>query len=227
MPKGILFASNNLQIVKDGLRLYLDAALISSYPGSGTTWTDLSTTSNTTTLLNGPVYSAADGGKISFDGTNDYATTTNTVGSVSAWTISAWINKPNTQRCYILNNSGTVYFGLEIYETAVYANIGNNIYSETLYNINGWQHIVFVYDGSLTGNSNRLKVYINSVLGSSTYVGTVPSSQDPSSVFAIGRRHWTNGFSKFDISQLLMYNRALSASEVVQNYNAIRSRYAI
>ena len=57
------------QIVKDGLVLALDAGNTKSYPGSGTSWSDLSGQGNTGTLTNGPTYSSADGGSIVFDGT--------------------------------------------------------------------------------------------------------------------------------------------------------------
>ena len=61
------------QIVKDGLILDLDAANRYSYPGTGTTWTDLSGNGNSATLLNGPTFDSANGGSIVFDGSNDYA----------------------------------------------------------------------------------------------------------------------------------------------------------
>ena len=59
-------------LVMNGLVLALDAANPKSYPGSGTTWTDLSGRGNTGTLTNGPTYSSANGGSLVFDGTNDY-----------------------------------------------------------------------------------------------------------------------------------------------------------
>ena len=64
-------------IVRNGLVLYLDAANPKSYPGSGTTWKDLSGNGNNGTLVNGPTFNSANGGSIVFDGTNDYVITTN------------------------------------------------------------------------------------------------------------------------------------------------------
>ena len=71
MPLGARKTNNSKQIVRSGLVLHLDAARPASYPGSGTTWTDLSGQGNNGTLTNGPTYSSANGGSIVLDGTND------------------------------------------------------------------------------------------------------------------------------------------------------------
>ena len=68
----------NSTIVSSGLVLHLDAGNASSYPGSGTTLTDLSGSGNNGTLVNGPTYSSANGGSLSFDGVNDYVSVSNT-----------------------------------------------------------------------------------------------------------------------------------------------------
>jgi hypothetical protein len=68
-----LNSSNSLNgLVRNGLVLALDAGRTLSYPGSGTTWTDLSGNGNTGTLTNGPTYSSANGGSLVFDGVDDY-----------------------------------------------------------------------------------------------------------------------------------------------------------
>ena len=89
-------------VITAGLQLYLDAGNASSYPGSGTTWTDLSGNSRDGTLTNGPTYSSADGGSIVFDGTDDYLTTNisgtdfpNGVISVNLW---VRLNSASTNR---------------------------------------------------------------------------------------------------------------------------------
>ena len=71
-------------IVTDGLVLCLDAANPKSYPGSGTTWTDLSGNGNNGTLVNGVGYNSDNGGSLSFDGVNDYVSK------------SSWVNPPTT-----------------------------------------------------------------------------------------------------------------------------------
>ena len=82
-------------IVQDGLVLNLDAGNANSYPGSGTTWSDLSGTGNNATLVNGPTYSSTDGGSIVFDGTNDYVAETSGLSDSflqGDWSISFWAN---------------------------------------------------------------------------------------------------------------------------------------
>ena len=93
---------NGPHIATDGLVLYLDAANIKSYPGSGTTWSDLSGNNNSGTLTNGPTFSTGSLGSIVFDGTDDYLnipdSTAMQVGDV--FTINAWIFPTNLNARY-------------------------------------------------------------------------------------------------------------------------------
>ena len=76
------------KIIRDGLVLCLDAANPKSYPGTGTAWTDLSGSGNNGTLVNGPVYSSANGGSIDFDGSNDYSSlSSNIIPATGAFTV--------------------------------------------------------------------------------------------------------------------------------------------
>ena len=212
------------EIVKDGLVLWLDAGRAESYGGDGTTWRDLSGNGNNGTLLNGVGFSAEEGGSLIFDGSDDFIETTYTPGNISSQTISCWINKSNLQYSLILAKS-TLYYGLEIYPTIIYVNITNTQYGQVSYNTNGWQNIVFTYDGNQTGNSNRLKIYFNGDVQTLTFTGTIPSSANVSDVIQIGRRWWASLFSEGSIAQVSIYNRALSAAEIQQNYNALKGRY--
>ena len=83
------------RIVTDGLVLYLDAANTKSYPGSGTTWTDISGKSNNGTLTNGPTFDSGNKGTIVFDGSNDYVSETSGLSDSllqGDWSISFWAN---------------------------------------------------------------------------------------------------------------------------------------
>lgn len=213
------------KIVTDGLVLALNAADPNSYPGSGTTWRDMSGNNNNGTLTNGPTFNSGNGGSIVFDGTNDYISTSYVPGNITAQTISCWISKTNTQYSFILA-SATVYFGLEIYPTVIYANVQGTNYGQVSYNINGYQNIVLTYDGSQTGNSNRLKVYLNGTLQSLTYSGTIPASVNIPGI-VIGSRWWSARYSDGRIANMSMYNRALSSTEILQNYNAQKSRFGL
>ena len=87
----------NPSIVRDNLVLYLDAANTKSYPGSGTTWTDISRKGTDGTLTNGATFNSDNMGRIVFDGTNDYVDITSlpVISSTSAMTMEAWVNVDN------------------------------------------------------------------------------------------------------------------------------------
>ena len=80
-------------IVTSGLILNLDAGNASSYPGTGTTWTDLSGNNNNGTLVNGVGYSSSNGGIMTFDGVNDFVNCGNssTFNQTNALTLSTWV----------------------------------------------------------------------------------------------------------------------------------------
>ena len=96
----------NPRVVTDGLVLCLDAGNVKSYPGSGTTWTDLSGKGNTGTLTNGPTYSSANGGSIVFDGVDDRVSGTS-FNTGQNFTINAWIYPTllgTTRRAIVANS---------------------------------------------------------------------------------------------------------------------------
>jgi hypothetical protein len=87
-----------------------------------------------------------------------------------------------------------------------------------------------VFDGTQTGNSNRLKCYINGSLLGVSYNGTIPSTtSNTDSIFAVGNTQGSgyNNPSDGNIAQVLIYNRALSDTEVLQNYNATKGRFGL
>jgi hypothetical protein len=213
-------------IVTDGLVLWLDAGNTPSYPGSGTAWTDLSGNKNNGTLTNGPTYNSGNGGSIVFDGNNDFIETTYTPGNISSQTMSCWINKTNLQYSFILAKNN-LYYGFEIYPNIIYINITTNQYAYASYNTNGWQNIVFTYDGNQTGNSNRVKIYFNGNIQTASFFGVIPSSVNVTDVIQIGRRWWAPAFSQGSIAQLSIYNRDLSAAEVLQNFNAQKALFGL
>ena len=225
--------SHSPKIVTNGLVLALDAANNKSYPGSGTSWNDLSGNSNTGTLTNGPTFSNANGGIIVLDGTNDYiidSSTTNIPTGSSSRTIQMWIY-PRTDTCplvqlgmsgnqvYIMsffNSAGTLY----LFTDGV--NVANNIIfsGSNLPTLNAWNHMTF-------GNSGQnWFYYLNGVpklLGTwSVTLNTVGQK------YVIGYRDdvfvgTTNG----NISQTFVYNRALNENEILQNYNATAVRFGL
>ena len=89
------------EIVTDGLVAYLDAGNQNSYPGTGTSWTDISRINNTTSLINGPTFDSAYGGSIVFDGVNDYAALHNAFTGITPtnnFTMDIWFRPTTTHQ---------------------------------------------------------------------------------------------------------------------------------
>jgi hypothetical protein len=236
------------KVVTDGLVLYLDAANTKSYIGSGTTWNDISRSGNSGTLVNGPTFSRANNGYIRCDGFDDYISIPNTpllkFGS-SNFTIEYWFRKlttttgydniwgpntwntggsPGTNEWIITIGNGNTGEG-DAFSLGV--EVGTTVYgtgdSTTLLSLNTWYQLVAVREG---GN---MKMYLNSVLNmnvnpagftASSVINNVPSRE-----IRLGNSGLNNLYTNVDNSQLKIYNRALSATEVLQNYNATKSRY--
>jgi len=224
-------------IVTDGLVMHLDAGNAASYPGSGTTWTDLSGNGNHATLTNGPTFDSANGGSIVFDGSNDYAkiaSTSFTIGT-SATTICSWCAADSA--CAFYNIALSVGFGQPgqmIYvghvggATVGPANtLGGGLYG---YNYgtdvdanNDWHYMCAVYDG---GANAPISIYIDNVL---KITATVPlnASTNISHIGSGVDGDIANYFFIGKVGTAEVYNRALSAAEIESNYNAIKGRYGL
>ena len=220
----------NVKSVTDGLVLALDAANTKSYPGSGTTWTDLSGLGNNGTLVNGAGYSSANGGSIVFDGANDYVTLNSSqlAPGTGAFTWNFWIKLNNLSNFSIIFsgagsnfNYGCVFAnpsseGLGYYATATRIADGNTTFGSS------WWYVTFIGNGGVSGSRN-LKLYRNTVQAGSTYTADYDFT---ATTPIIGANH--SSFSELMrgfVSNVTYYNRALSAAEVSQNYNALKGRY--
>ena len=229
----------NPKIVMDGLALCLDAANTKSYPGSGTTWKDISGKGNDGTLTNGPTFSSDNMGLIDIDGSNDlvfinHSSTlafSNGIISCEIWVYLDGLGNgfplickrgngsSNNDRPYnfeihsggycrwILSDNGS---GLTVCDTAV------------LFEAGRWYHIVATHD-----NSNA-KVYLNGVevkSVSSSITELETSSFDTPT--RIGFRHTNTGsiFGNGKIAAARMYSKALTATEVLQNYHSYKARF--
>lgn len=218
-------------VSESGLVLCLDVGNTKSYPGSGTTWIDLSELGNTGTLINGPTYSSANGGSIVFDGTNDYVSVSGS-NSLSQATFSVWLRRNGSQPDYagILFSRGGVsgsVSGLNFYSTT--NNLGYHwndagatyTFNSGLTPPNGsWCMCV------LTVTSTTATFYLCQSSGITTATNTTAHSSTTLDGLKLG---WdiSTRFMNGNISQASIYNRALTAAEVQQNFNANRSRYGI
>jgi len=234
--------SYNPSIVTNGLVLALDAGNTKSYPGSGTTWTDLSGNSNTGTLTNGPTYNSSNGGSIVFDGVNDYIEVANNNGfgevsltptiSLELWANIARRSGGGTvyqQLAGFRNDTNFNFYFLLLDSSGASVNTEARITtSSATYDINAnytpyfgtWTHIVF------TANVNRTDLYFNGTLvGSNTNV--TGSFGSTSGNFRVGLSPGGVWPTLGNISSVKVYNRALRSSEISQNFNALRGRFGI
>ena len=204
-------------IVTNGLVLCLDAANRKSYPGSGTTWTDLSGNGRNGTLFNTPTFSSANGGFLGFDGSNQRVISSLPI--LTSHTTSIWFRTFNTagSEKQILDTNDI--FGMSIVSNKFHSYTGvSNFSNQTVAN-NVWYNWVVTCTNS---PSNSLKFTINGVVDgnfSSYYQITGPTISIAYSIGVNGR------FLTADIGAFSVYNRALTAAEIAQNFNALKSRY--
>lgn len=241
-------------IVKDGLVLNLDAAKKDSYPGSGTTWFDISGNGNHFTLYNGVGFSTANGGSLTFDGTNDYAASNNNIdlSSYSYVAVEVFyksnVTSPNAMLFeHTANwNTNTGGFGLAINTNgnADAANINHTNHRTGSIAVLGiarnylvtdntvWNNNLNLYSG-LSDSTGRL-TYVNSTLTSFTATGGYPTTTVTTAggvfanaVFYIGSRGGTISYLNGSIGSLKIYGFKVNASQVTQNYNALKGRYGL
>jgi len=219
----------NPSVVTSGLILNLDAGNLKSYPTSGTAWTDLSGNANNGTLVNSPTYSSTNGGNLTFNGTNQYASTPLSIGGYAAFTISAWIKTTTASKeiaaTYGVSNifefwlTTTKNVALYVYNTGTTYRT-----SSTVVGTGSWVYCVGVYQGS----NATLNTYVNGILDNGVLTGTIPASvATGASTVVIGNVNSGSYYFNGSMGQISIYNRALSAAEIAQNYNALRGRYGL
>jgi hypothetical protein len=222
------------KIVTDGLVLYLDAANIRSYVSGSTTWNDLSRSGNNGTLTNGPTFNSGSLGSIVFDGTNDYVYLGNNLDQNGPLTILSWINTTTVSagaRSIISNcNAGgnAQDYILEINRTAgkvgiIWGDTSIRTSTQSLI-INQWYQVGFTRLGT---TSNWIAtIYINGV--SDSFTSTVINPNAANVGTSIGRVGDFNGqYFSGNVANAMIYNRALSATEILQNYNATKTRFGL
>ena len=230
-----------VNIIKQGLVLYLDPGSPNSfYNKSNTTIRDISGNTNNGTLTNfgsQTIYDSGSGGSIVFDGTNDFidlGTTLNSVTIGSAFSIDIWFSTsialPNGLNYYglISNYTGTggdKGFQLFWGGTDSFYAYGSGYLSQCLGNItsltpNAWYNITFVYTRNTSG-----RIYLNGI--DKTFTSYNNTVNTPVNNLKIGIRSDSNTLAwNGKISSTKIYNRALTAQEVLQNYNATKSRFS-
>lgn len=254
-------AEGGPNIIEDGLVLYLDAANKKSYPGSGTTWSDLAG-SNNGTLTNGPTFDSGNGGSLVFDGVNDYvdlSSATSLLNLGSTFSIEGILKLDNTSQEF-----GTVFSSLDVAtgsqtkgvgfywkKTAQYGMSANALrlqlglaaWSWHIFASNGisisdtnYHHVAVTLTGGNT-SSPTIVFYIDGVAQAATMwtagsTGAINNSSNANSlrlgsIYTASDPNYDNLYSAELLNVVKIYNRALTATEIQQNYNATKSRFGL
>jgi len=216
--------NNGPRIVTSGLVLSLDASDLNSYPGSGTVWTDLSGNSNTGTLVGSPTYSSANGGSIIFNGTTQYVTDTINIAS-TAFTIICWVYPNVTPASNTFFSVGTI----SITRRALHLRMVDN----TSFLFGMYFDDLSATVTAVTGVWNCFAVTLTTGFVQSIYQNGIFNTSRTAGGYYVGNttcnigRFVQSGAEYFNgnIPIVQVYNRALSATEILQNYNAQKSRF--
>lgn len=225
-------------IVTDGLVLYLDGANTRSYIGTGSEWTDLSSGGNNGTLQSGPVFNSSNGGSIQFDGVNQWVDFQNNPNlyflNLSPYTLSVWVNITSAttgifhgliNREYGSPRNG---YNLWFYRDPTTIAIASERWAGTGQKVtfvsipfsqcfNVWNQFTVTFDGA------TLRFYLNGAFAHSASAnGNITNT---SGVLQIARRQ--TDFANCKISNVSIYSRELSATEIQQNYNATKTRFGL
>ena len=212
-------------IVTQGLVLDLDAGKLDSYPKFGTTWRDISFNQNNGTLVNGPTFNSLNGGSIVFDGSNDYVTipsTPNLSPGIGDFTYSSWIN-PNSfsgtySTLFVVATVGGLWIGKNSTNFVLRAySVADYIQYSTLPTLNTWTNI------TITRSGTTATLYYNAIS-----VATATTSQNfvQSTAYIGNDGNVISANFNGRIATTIFYKgKALTATEVLQNYNATKGRY--
>ena len=209
------------RIVRDSLALYVDAANVKSYPGSGTTWKDISGKGNDGTLTNDPTFSSDYGGKFNFDETNDYVDCGNVL-SQTAYTKSAWFRPESSTRNIISGPANHAFWMVGTDNTLAAGHQGQ--WSRVSHAVPSGNMLNQWWNGVVTwNNSTGWVLYLNGV-----QVDTNSNTSGPGGTTGVYIASYSGGnYFDGDIAQAIIYDRVLTATEVQQNFNAFRGRFGL
>ena len=221
----------NPRIVTDNLVLALDAANTKSYGGSGSTWTDSKSGYSLTVTA---TFSSDNVGSFDFDGTDDYADMSADSGwtnfGTDPFTIEVWYKTSSASQYETLvgnANGGAGTFQLDYNDSnnlrfQSSSNSGEYVDSSISLSVGVWKQVVIVREGTGT---NQFKIYSNGDLNTTD---TFNINLNSSAQLRIGRNRGGVYYYDGNISVVRIYkNKALTATEVAQNFNALRGRYGI
>lgn len=228
MLKGIL--DSNIKTVTSGLILNLDASQPRSYPGTGTSWYDISGNNNNGILQNGPTFSSTAGGTIVFDGTNDTTNCGNISTPTTALSVFAWLydtdSAGSTHRDFTTKLSTFKFRADANYEgggLSAFVVIGGAYEPRlnTSWTKNTWIQVAFTWN-----TNGNFRLFKNGVLAASstTRSGTLGSS---ALNLEVGADSASANYWKGNISNVLIYNQTLTDAQVLQNYSVTKARFGL
>lgn len=218
-------------ITFNGLILNYDFNNPNSYAGTGTTVINIAGVGSTATLINGPTFSHLNGGSVAFDGSDDGMIFPSPNFATSDFTMDVWVRLngyPPTANAAIITNRGTNDNGwlLDINSNKkgrlVFQNdAGTQYIIETIdiINLSQWTNLTAIR------SDTTLSFYRNGIFQTSTSFPSNYSINSPIANDYVGRYQSPNGYLNANVSNIKYYNRALSSTEVLQNYNATKNRY--
>jgi hypothetical protein len=223
------------------LVFYLDASNPSSYPGSGTTWIDVSNNNRTGTLTNGPTFNGSNGGSIVFNGSTQYVDVTNTASTFAfantTFTVSVWFNQSTLSNGALVSKDGGVggwsMWALSDGTIVSFMKNGSSIdnydrFTSAVIVANTWINItaVFTTNTTVAGN-NSVTHYVNGVVNTGTIVvGSGAYGSETSTNLYLGRRS-TSPYFNGNIALVQIYNIGLTATDVLTNYNSVKRRFGL
>jgi len=225
---------HNPSIVTSNLILCVDAGSPRSYSGSGTSWLDVSGSNYTSTLTNGPVYTNANAASyFTFDGVNDFSISMGlqTFGNSMTW--EAWIYATGNANPYnMFMGRYLPYFGFyggnSLYFSNYINSVQQTIQTASTLSLNTWYHAAFTT--SYSAPNTTMTIYTNGVQSTSaSYSGTQNNFAGYGFMIGDGNNGSNLSWYPFTgrIGNVKVYDKALSATEILQNFNALRGRYGI
>ena len=228
------------RVITNGLVLALDAADLGSYPGAGTTWNDLSSNGFNGTLVGGVGYSNTGFGSMVLDGVDDRITSpsVNTMGGIPNQTLEIWIKSsgvgpsgqtrgglicPDYGQLSHINSNGSVFYGLYFISTSNTLNVSLTTTNVNCFD-NRWHHI------ACTRNDTNAVIYVDGISRASTSGGGAWSGSNIHSNMNVEIGNNPNDLYyrlMGNIGLARIYNKALTAAEVLQNYNALKPRFKL
>jgi hypothetical protein len=212
------------RISTNGLILCLDAANPKSYPGSGTTWFDLSGNGRNATVNGNPVFS---NGFFDITGDSTYISLSNSglVPRTNDFSYSCWVNFD------AVDSNDTIFENGSWTDTLLfrYENTQFSVFAEgSLRGTISWPATIGVWNNIvLMRQSNTVSCYINNVLTGTPFAMNLDIDLTNSNLWLMRSQHITGQFTNGKISTFSIYNRALNTNEIQQNFNAYRGRYGL